>query len=333
LKEVYLLHSGTLIYSKKCNEIISLVNTYFVGPWLLISKVLAAALVNGHVLFEDHPGLGKTLLAKVFAKSIGAKYRRVQFTPDLLPSDILGTKVWRGIEGRFELVKGPIFTNILLADEINRAPAKTQAALLEVMEERQVTIEGETFKMEEPFFVLATQNPIEYEGTYPLPEAQLDRFILKLSTGYPRSINEEVEILKRRLSWRVDDPTAYIKPIISAQEFVDIQRYVENKIYIDDALLQYIASLVRKVRESDHVEAGPSPRGGLALLKLSKAMALINGRNFVIPDDVKIFAVEALAHRIVLKPESVFEGVTPESIVKQAVDLVEVPKEWGKKAM
>jgi len=309
------------------------VNTYFVGPSTTIAKTLSAALVNGHVLFEDHPGLGKTLLAKVFAKTIGAEFTRVQFTPDLLPADILGTKVWRSHRGVFEMVKGPVFTNILLADEINRAPPKTQAALLEVMEERQVTIEGETFRLKEPFFVLATQNPIEFEGTYPLPEAQLDRFLLKLSTGYPRNIEEESEILRRRLNWKKDDPTEDIKPVISSSSFVELQKFIESHIYVDSEIIEYIAKIVRKVRESRHVEAGPSPRGGLALLKLSRAMALIDGRDFVVPDDVKIFVKDALAHRIVLKPESVFEGVTPEAIVEKSLEKVEVPKGWRKKAM
>ena len=320
-------------YSDYCRSIISTVNTYFVGPSIIIAKTLSAALVNGHILFEDHPGLGKTLLAKAFAKTIGADFRRVQFTPDLLPADILGTKVWRSRESVFEMVKGPVFTNILLADEINRAPPKTQAALLEVMEERQVTIEGETFKLKEPFFVLATQNPIEFEGTYPLPEAQLDRFLLRLSTGYPRSLEEECEILRRRLKWKKDDPTEDIKPIIDSSTFVALQKFIESHIYIDSEIIEYIAKIVRKVRENRHVEAGPSPRGGLALLKLSRAMALINGRDFVIPDDVKIFVKDALAHRIILKPESVFEGVTPQAIVEKTLENVEVPKGWKEKAL
>jgi len=230
----------------------------------------------------------------------------------------------------FELVKGPIFTNILLADEINRAPPKTQAALLEAMEERQVTIEGITYKLEEPFFVLATQNPIEYEGTYPLPEAQLDRFLLRLSTGYPTPENL-VKILKSRLKWGKDDPTSDIRPIISKSNFLELQRTVEHDIYIDDAVLEYITKIVETVRTDPRVIAGPSPRGALALMKLSKALALIRGRDFVIPDDIKTFAISALAHRIILKTEYILEGLMPEDIVREAVNKVPVPKEVRKR--
>ncbi len=317
---------GVTKASEKCREIIESVAEYFVGSKLVITKTLAASLVNGHVLFEDYPGLGKTLLAKTFANVIGAEFRRIQFTPDLLPSDIIGTKVWRSREGVFEFVKGPVFTNILLADEINRAPPKTQAALLEVMEERQVTIEGETYRLKKPFFVLATQNPIEYEGTYPLPEAQLDRFILRLSTGYPRNIDEECEIMRRRLKWGKDDPTQDIKPVISLDDFLWIQHKVEEDIFVDEEVIRYIASIVRSIRGDPRVDAGPSPRGSLALLKLSKAYALIEGRDFVIPDDIKVFVLDALAHRIVLKPESLFEGVDPREIILSIVSRVEVPK-------
>jgi len=309
-----------------CKTIIDTVTQYFIGNRPAVEKTLAAALVNGHVLFEDHPGLGKTLLAKVFAKVIGCSFRRIQFTPDLLPSDIVGTKVWRTRLETFELVKGPIFTNILLADEINRAPPKTQAALLEAMEERQVTIEGVTYKLEEPFFVIATQNPLEYEGTYPLPEAQLDRFLLRLMTGYPTPENL-VKILKSRLKWRRDDPTAYIKPVVTKSNFLELQRTVEHKIYIDDAVLDYIAKIIDAIRANPRVEAGPSPRGALALMKLSKAIALIRGRDFVIPDDVKTLAISALAHRIILKTEYILEGLRPEDLVKEAVEAIPVPKE------
>ena len=309
-----------------CKTIIDTVTQYFIGNRPAVEKTLAAALVNGHVLFEDHPGLGKTLLAKVFAKVIGCSFRRIQFTPDLLPSDIIGTKVWRTRLETFELVKGPIFTNILLADEINRAPPKTQAALLEAMEERQVTIEGVTYKLEEPFFVIATQNPLEYEGTYPLPEAQLDRFLLRLMTGYPTPENL-VKILKSRLKWRRDDPTAYIKPVVTKSNFLELQRTVEHKIYIDDAVLDYIAKIIDAIRANPRVEAGPSPRGALALMKLSKAIALIRGRDFVIPDDVKTLAISALAHRIILKTEYILEGLRPEDLVKEAVEAIPVPKE------
>jgi len=312
--------------SVRCKAIIDTVTQYFIGNRPAVEKTLAAALVNGHVLFEDHPGLGKTLLAKVFAKAIGCSFTRIQFTPDLLPSDIVGTKVWRTRLETFELVKGPIFTNILLADEINRAPPKTQAALLEAMEERQVTIEGVTYKLEEPFFVLATQNPLEYEGTYPLPEAQLDRFLLRLTTGYPTPENL-VKILRSRLKWGKDDPTADVKPVTTRSNFLELQRTVEHKIYIDDAVLDYIAKIIDAIRANPRIEAGPSPRGALALMKLSKAIALIRGRDFVVPDDVKTLAIPALAHRIILKTEYVLEGQRPEDLVKEAVEAIPVPKE------
>jgi len=315
--------------SKYCRDIIFTISQYFIGNRPIIEKTLASALVNGHVLFEDHPGLGKTLLAKTFARVIGCDFTRIQFTPDLLPSDIIGTKVWRMKLETFELVRGPIFTNILLADEINRAPPKTQAALLEAMEERQVTIEGVTYKLEEPFFVLATQNPLEYEGTYPLPEAQLDRFLLRLSTGYPTPENL-IKILRSRLEWGKDDPTSDIRPIISKNAFLELQKTVEHNIYIDETVLEYITKIVESIRTDPRVVAGPSPRGALALMKLSRALALIRGRDFVIPDDVKTFTIPALAHRIILKTEYILEGLMPEDIVREAVSKVPVPKEVKK---
>lgn len=310
-------------FQQKSREIVDSVCGIYVGDREMVMKVLAACLSNGNVLFEDYPGLGKTLLAKVFARVIGADYKRVQFTPDLLPSDILGTKVWR--QSGFQLVKGPIFTHVLLADEINRSPPKTQAALLEAMEERQVTIEGDTMKLEEPFFVMATQNPIEQEGTYPLPEAQMDRFMLRLSPGYPESVEEEVEILSRRISWMKDDPTDDVMPAVSLEEFREMQRIVEG-IYVDESVLKYIAELVRATRQNELVEIGSSPRGGLALLKISRAIAAMEGRDFVIPDDVKRVAVDTLAHRIILNVEYAIEGVKPESVVQEVLREVEVPK-------
>ncbi len=306
-----------------CDRIVDEVCKVYVGDRDLVEKVLACCLCNGNVLFEDYPGLGKTLLAKVFAKVIGADYRRVQFTPDLLPSDILGTNVWRG--NRFEFVKGPIFTNVLLADEINRSPPKTQSALLEAMEEKQVTVEGVTYRLEEPFFVIATQNPIEQEGTYPLPEAQLDRFMMRLRPGYPRDVEEEMEILIRRMEWRKDDPTEDVRPVVSVDDFRRIQRKVED-VYVDRSVLKYIAELVRATRKHEYVEIGSSPRGGLSLLKVSRALALMDGRDFVIPDDVKRVAIDVLSHRIILKVEYAVEGVREEEVVKDVLKSVEVPK-------
>lgn len=311
-----------------CNTIVRQIRSLYVGDELLIRKILAATLSNGHVLFEDNPGLGKTLLSKTLAFSIDCKFSRVQCTPDLLPADILGTKVWRAKNGSFDLLRGPVFTNILLVDEINRSPPKTQSAVLEVMEERQVTIEGETHLCEEPFFVLATQNPIEYEGTYPLPEAQIDRFMLKLSTGYPGTLDEERLIVKRRIEWKKDDPTRDLKPVISAEEFTALQRVVENGIYIDEVVIRYIAEIIRKTREHPQVEVGSSPRGSLALLKASRAMALMRGSDFVTPDDIKALAIDALSHRLILKVEDVMRRVDERKIVKEILDTVSVPKDY-----
>ncbi len=313
---------------KLCDQLVRATAGVFVGQPLLLKKLLVAGLANGHVLFEDYPGLGKTLLVKVFARVTGCQYNRIQFTPDLLPADILGTKVWRQRDSSFELMKGPIFTNVLLADEVNRTPPKTQAALLEAMEERQVTIEGETHQLSMPFIVLATQNPIEQEGTYPLPEAQMDRFIMKLSTGYAASLQEESLILERRIQWQKDDPTADVQAVVSAEEFRSLQGLVETGIYVDRCILDYISEIVRKTREHPKVEVGSSPRGGLALLKLGRAMALASGRDFVTPDDVKMLAPDALSHRIILRMEEALEGLNADSIVWDVIDEVAAPKDF-----
>jgi MoxR-like ATPase len=262
---------------------------------------------------------------------IGFDYSRIQFTPDLLPADIVGTRVWRQRDSSFELMKGPIFTNILLADEINRTPPKTQAALLEAMEERQVTIEGETHLLDVPFFVLATQNPIEQEGTYPLPEAQMDRFMLKMSMGYAESLEEESTILTRRILWRKDDPSTDVRPIITSEQFHKLQQLVEEEIYIDQCILNYVSQIVRATRTHPKVDIGSSPRGGLALLKVSRALALMQGRDFVTPDDIKTFAVDALAHRTILNIEEALEGVSPHKIIEEIVAGIPVPTEFSRR--
>ena len=315
-----------------CEQIIDRVAEAFVGNRLLLRKLLAAALANGHVLFEDFPGLGKTLLAKVFARAIGGDTKRVQFTPDLLPSDILGMNVWRQNDGTFRMMPGPVFTNVLLADEINRAPPKTQSALLEAMEERQVTIDGKTMGLEFPFVVIATQNPIEQEGTYPLPEAQLDRFLLKLSAGYPANAALENDILLRRIHWQKDDPTADIEPAVDVRRFVELQRFVETGVYTDRLIVDYITQLVRLSREHARVAVGVSPRGSLALLRASRAMALIHGRDFVVPDDVKMLVPDVLAHRIILNIEDTLEGVRGDLVVEDLLSEVPVPGEIGRAA-
>ena len=312
-----------------CSNILDGISRYFVGNQLLLRKTLSASLANGHVLYEDYPGLGKTLLAKTFAHITGVIWGRVQFTPDLMAADILGTRVWRMAESKFVLERGPIFTNILLADEINRSPPKTQSALLEAMEERQVTIEGETHKLNAPFFVIATQNPIELEGTYPLPEAQMDRFLLKLSMGYVPTKEEESLILKRRIGWRRDDPTDLMKPVLDQAYFVAMQQFIENEIYVDDQIIDYISDIVRLTRGHPMIEVGASPRGGLALLKVARAHAAISGRGFVTPDDVKMFVNEALGHRMIMKMEYAIEGTfSVDSILNEILDQIEVPKQF-----
>jgi len=313
---------------KVCDHIVDAVGTVFVGNRILIEKTLAAALANGHVLFEDYPGLGKTLLCKAFARVVGCDFKRIQFTPDLLPAGIIGTKVWKHKTSGFELMKGPVFTHILLADEINRSPPKTQSALLECMEEGQVTIEGETHSLKKPFFVLATQNPIEQEGTYPLPEAQIDRFLMKLSTGYTDSVESEAEILSRRITWEKDDPTEDIKPLMSVKDFIALQNMVEKSIYVDNCILEYISKIVRSTRTHNMVEVGSSPRGGLALLKLSRAMALMSGRDFVTPDDIKMFTTDVLAHRIILDIEYALENVDKKEVIDNIVAQIEPPKDF-----
>jgi MoxR-like ATPase len=311
------------------NAILEGLGKVYVGKRLTLRKMLAASFANGHVLFEDFPGLGKTLLAKLFAQITGCQMRRIQFTPDLMPADILGTKVYRMKDQTFTLEKGPIFTNILLADEINRSPPKTQAGLLEAMEERQVTIEGETHLLDKPFFVIATQNPIEMEGTYPLPEAQMDRFLLKMRMGYVETLSQEALILKRRIYWKQDDPTQLIQPVTNQQTFRAVQNFIEEKIYVDDKIIDYISQIIRETRKHPVVEVGASPRGGLALLKVARSHAALTGRAFVTPDDIKMFVHEALGHRCIMKMEYVLEGsFSVEAVLNEILEQIEVPKEF-----
>ncbi|MGC8913287.1 MAG: AAA family ATPase [Thermoplasmata archaeon] len=305
-----------------CQTIIAEVEKAIVGKHEIVEKLLTCILADGHVLFEDFPGLAKTLLAKSFARATGCHFKRIQFVPDLLPADITGGFIFEKKSEDFVLRKGPIFTNILLADEINRAPPKTQAALLESMQERQVTLEGITYPLASPFIVIATQNPIEYEGTYPLPEAQIDRFIARLSIGYP--IKEaEVEILKRRKQRMKEDVD--INRVVTQEKLLEMQKYVEQ-IEIHSDIQNYIVDLVRATREDSQVEIGASPRGSLALQKLACGRAAMLGRDFVIPDDVKFMCVEALSHRIILKVEPWIQGVKNETIIKRILTQVPVPK-------
>jgi len=308
---------------EKGKRILNEVGKAIVGKEDVLKLILTTILADGHILIEDLPGLAKTLMAKSFATALGVKFKRVQFTPDLLPSDILGVSVFNQKTLEFEFKKGPIFTNILLADEINRAPPKTQSALLEAMQERQVTIEGKTYYLDRPFVVIATQNPIEQEGTYPLPEAQLDRFLVRLRVGYPTK-QEEIEILKRRIKRKKEEVD--INPIVTPEEIVKMQRAVED-VYVSDAILEYITDIVKITRESKReIDIGASPRGSLALLKLSRAYAALEGRDYVIPDDVKKVAVPALSHRLILKRELWYTKVSQESVMKRILEKVPVPK-------
>ena len=304
------------------NQVLDEVEKAVVGKRPVLERVLLAVLCDGHVLIEDYPGLAKTLLAKSFAAALGLAFRRVQFTPDLLPADITGTYVFDRRTSDFVLRKGPVFTNILLADEINRAPPKTQAALLEAMQERQTTLEGETHPLPRPIIVMATQNPIEYEGTYPLPEAQIDRFLMKIGIGYPTK-EQEKEILERRRLRREDD--VRISPVQSADQVLAMQQGVED-VHVDDAIETYIVEIVTRTRAHSQVEVGASPRGSLALLKLSRALAVLRGRDYVLPDDVKEIAVAGLAHRLILKPDPWIKGVRTDAIVREILTSVPVPK-------
>jgi MoxR-like ATPase len=307
--------------STMCKKLVDEVGKVVVGKKNVLKYVVLGAITEGHILFEDYPGLAKTLTVKTFSTAIGCKFSRIQFTPDLLPADITGTYVYSQKTGDFKLIKGPIFTNILLADEINRAPPKTQAALLEAMQEHQTTLEGETYTLEKPFLVLATQNPIEYEGTYPLPEAQIDRFLMKLNMGYPNEA-EEFEILQRMDIEDLAD--VKINKITSPQEIIKMQQIVK-KVQINDDLKRYIVRLVQKTRSESRIDVGISPRGSIAVFKLAKAHAAFYGRDYVVPDDVKNVIIPALSHRLILKAETRIRGIKPETIIMELLQKTPVP--------
>jgi MoxR-like ATPase len=292
-----------------------------VGKRDALELILIAMLCDGHVLLEDYPGLAKTLAARSFAQTASLRFSRIQFTPDLMPSDVTGSSVFDQRNAEFTFLPGPIFTNLLLADEINRAPPKTQAALLEAMQEQQVTTEGETRTLEPPFIVLATQNPIEYEGTYPLPEAQLDRFLVRLGIGYP-SREHELELLARRLARGQDE--VELEAVLDGPGLVAMQEALEQ-VHVSDSIAGYIVDLVTATRESKRLAVGASPRGSLALLKLSRAKAALDGRDFVVPEDVKAIAIPALAHRLTLRPELWVQRVRGEDVVAEALASVPTP--------
>ncbi len=292
-----------------------------VGQETTIEKVLLGFLCGGHMLLEGVPGLAKTLLIQTLSTCVSAEFSRIQFTPDMLPGDVTGTQIFNPREGTYSIRKGPVFGNIVLADEINRAPPKTQAALLEAMEEKQVTIEGITHKLPAPFITIATQNPIEQEGTYPLPEAQMDRFLMKMSMGYPDR-QEEKSILQRRKLRGKDDHD--VQQITSPKKVVAMQKALET-VHVDAAILTYIVELVQRTREDHRVVTGASPRASQSLFKTARASAAIDGRDYVIPDDVKRVALDVVSHRIVLKPESKIRGITGEHIVRKVISEVPVP--------
>ncbi|AST57981.1 atpase associated with various cellular activities AAA_3 [Thermoanaerobacterium thermosaccharolyticum] len=301
-------------------KIIDNISKVIIGKTEEVKLVLVALLSGGHVLIEDVPGVGKTSLVKALAKSINADFKRIQFTPDLLPSDVIGVSIYNPEKGVFEFKQGPIMSQILLADEINRTSPKTQSSLLEAMEERQVTVDGKTYMLPRPFMVIATQNPIEYDGTFRLPEAQLDRFMIKVNLGYPDT-KHEIEMLKR---FEALDPLEDLKPVVSIMEILKMQSEVKS-VYVDDSILDYIITIVNNTRNLPTVLLGASPRAAISLMKASQAKAFIEGRNYVLPDDVKYLSVPVLSHRIILKNEARFNNLDERSVIKDILNTTKVP--------
>ncbi len=310
---------GVNAVRKIASEILSEVNKFIVGKSDILEYIFIALMCDGHVLLEGVPGVAKTYMAKTFAQTLGCTFKRIQFTPDLLPSDILGTYVFDQKSSEFSFREGPVFANIVLADEINRAPPKTQSALLEAMQEKQVTIEGVRHPLPKPFMVLATQNPIEQEGTYPLPEAQIDRFLFKLNVDYPTE-EEEVEMLKRRMATSDDN----IKALASPNVLVKMQKVVSN-VYVAPEIMEYIRDIVIRTRRNPQVLLGGSPRASIVLMEGAKARAALNGREYVIPDDVKAIAQQSLNHRLILRPEAELEGVSVNRIIASIIGEIQVP--------
>jgi MoxR-like ATPase len=306
---------------RQAEAVLDEVERAVVGKRDALELVLLGLLADGHVLIEDFPGLAKTLMARAFASVTSLGFSRIQFTPDLMPGDVTGSSIFDQRAAEFEFRPGPIFTQLLLADEINRAPPKTQAALLEAMQERQVTIEGTTHRLEPPFFVLATQNPIEYEGTYPLPEAQLDRFLLRAGVGYP-SREDEWEVVARRIERAADE--VELSPVVDRATLLEMQRALEQ-VHVEESVGYYIVDLVSATRDASSVQVGASPRGTLALMKLSRGKAALAGRDYVVPDDVKAVAVPALAHRLTLRPELWVQRLQADDVVRELLDRVPTP--------
>lgn len=295
-----------------------------IGQQNFIELLIVSLLVDGHVLIEGVPGIAKTITAKLFAKTLKTDFSRIQFTPDLMPSDILGTSIFNVKTSEFEFKKGPIFSNIILIDEINRAPAKTQAAMFETMEERQITMDGTTYKMDVPFMILATQNPIEQEGTYALPEAQLDRFLFKIKVNYP-SVEEEIQIIQTHHERKGSEPQTLIEDILSTKQLIDFKTKIQDVI-VEEKIMKYIADIITKTRNHPHLYLGGSPRASIATLNSAKAFAAIQGRDFVIPEDIKKALVPILNHRVILTPEREMEGMTTESVINMIMESVEIPR-------
>ncbi|HLT64730.1 MAG TPA: MoxR family ATPase [Flavobacterium sp.] len=308
----------------KTDAVKSELKKVIVGQEEMIELILVALLANGHILLEGIPGVAKTLTAKLLAKTIDTSFSRIQFTPDLMPSDILGTSIYNARISDFEFKSGPIFSNFILIDEINRSPAKTQAALFEVMEERQITIDGTKYEMNNPFIVIATQNPIEQEGTYQLPEAQLDRFMFKITIDYP-TLEQEIEIIAREHALVNHQKTDDIKHVLSPNDIISFQNIVKQVI-VEPHLLQYIAQLVNQTRNNPFLYLGASPRASIAILNASKALAVLNGRDFVTPEDIKTVAVPVLNHRIIVQPDKEMEGTTAKQVILQIVESIEIPR-------
>lgn len=311
-------------FAEQVKKIKQEVSKVLVGQEEMIDLLITSIVADGHVLIEGVPGVAKTLTAKLLSKIISVEFSRVQFTPDLMPSDVIGTSIYNLKTAEFEFRKGPVFSNLVLIDEINRAPAKTQAALFEVMEERQITVDGHTHKMKSPYLVIATQNPIEQEGTYRLPEAQLDRFLFKITVDYP-SLENEIDILSQHHSRKGALPLSQIEAVLSAEQMASLKQF-SSQVHIEPNLLKYVAQIVHETRNNPMLFLGASPRASISILTAAKAYALLNGRDFVSPEDIKKVALPVLRHRIVLSPEKEMEGVSADDVVKLLINKIEVPR-------
>ncbi|MBS1500545.1 MAG: MoxR family ATPase [Bacteroidetes bacterium] len=323
-EEIFKQRTDLSRLNEAVEQIKAAIGTVIIGQQDTIDLLIAGVLADGHVLIEGVPGVAKTLTAKLIAKAIDAKYSRIQFTPDLMPSDVLGTSVFNPKTIDFEFRPGPVFGNIILIDEINRAPAKTQSALFEVMEERQITIDGQKYTMDEPFIVLATQNPIEQEGTYRLPEAQLDRFLFKIEVKYP-SLEQEISIITQQHQKKAAEQVADIKPVLSQADIVSLREQVRG-LHVEPKILEFVAKMIQETRNNKSLYLGASPRASLAVVNAAKALAAIKGRDFVTPDDVVWVVPHVLRHRIMLTPDKEMEGISPDDVLKQIIQKIEIPR-------